>query len=114
MIGKFQLKPVWPVLFNLPSYVKLYVKMADYAGACHRAALCADPLGSNPPFELSLGRPPNGRVLKLSPDHFLTQFFRTLADTDAGCKMMLVRPVRFRLLPNVFVISRDTLVRQFF
>src|SRR5882672_9601263 len=23
--------------------------MADYAGACHRAALCADPVGSNPP-----------------------------------------------------------------
>jgi hypothetical protein len=24
-------------------------RMVDYAGACHRAALCADPLGSNPP-----------------------------------------------------------------
>src|SRR5271169_6691532 len=24
--------------------------MADYAGACHRAVLCADPVGSNPPL----------------------------------------------------------------
>ena len=27
--------------------------MANYAGACHRAALCADPLGSNPPYALA-------------------------------------------------------------
>ena len=26
--------------------------MADYAGACHWAAPCADPLGSNPAYEL--------------------------------------------------------------
>jgi hypothetical protein len=26
--------------------------MADYAGACHRAALCADPVGSNPSYAL--------------------------------------------------------------
>jgi hypothetical protein len=26
--------------------------MADYAGACHRAALCVDPVGSNPPYAL--------------------------------------------------------------
>jgi hypothetical protein len=88
--------------------------MADCAGACHRVALYAEPLGFNPPCELSLGGPPNGRVLKLPPDHFLTQFFRTLADTDAGCKMMLVCPIRFRLLPNVFVIPCDALVRQSF
>jgi hypothetical protein len=25
---------------------------ADYAGACHRAARCADPVGSNPPYVL--------------------------------------------------------------
>src|SRR6266581_7497042 len=25
--------------------------MADYAGACHRAAPCADPLGFNPPYK---------------------------------------------------------------
>jgi hypothetical protein len=28
-------------------------KAADYAVACHRAAPCADPLGSNPPHELA-------------------------------------------------------------
>src|SRR6266403_3227556 len=27
--------------------------MAGYAGACHRAALCADPVGSNPPYGLT-------------------------------------------------------------
>jgi hypothetical protein len=27
-------------------------KMAGYAGACHRAALCADLVGSNPPYGL--------------------------------------------------------------
>jgi len=26
--------------------------MAGYAGACHRAALRADPVGSNPPYAL--------------------------------------------------------------
>ena len=26
--------------------------MAGYAGACHRAALRADPMGSNPPYAL--------------------------------------------------------------
>jgi hypothetical protein len=25
-------------------------ELAGYAGACHRAALCADPLGSNPTY----------------------------------------------------------------
>jgi len=28
----------------------IYAKKAGYAGACHRAALCADPLGYNPPI----------------------------------------------------------------
>jgi hypothetical protein len=27
-------------------------EMAGYAGACHRAALCADPVNSNPPYGL--------------------------------------------------------------
>jgi hypothetical protein len=27
-------------------------EMAGYAGACHRAALCADQAGSNPPYVL--------------------------------------------------------------
>jgi hypothetical protein len=31
-------------------------KTAGYAGACHRAALCADPLGYNPPYALLLIR----------------------------------------------------------
>jgi hypothetical protein len=31
----------------------MIVKMAGYAGACHRAALCADSMGSNPPHALS-------------------------------------------------------------
>jgi hypothetical protein len=101
-IGKLQLKPVGRFRFSPPSHVKLYSQNADYA------------FGSNSPCQLSLGGPPDRRVLKLSPDHFLTQFFRTLANTDAGRKMMLVCPIRFRLLPDVFVISRDTLVRQFF
>src|ERR1700704_785646 len=30
--------------------------MADYAGACHRAALCADPLDSDPPCEPGASR----------------------------------------------------------
>jgi hypothetical protein len=34
-----------------PPFVR--AKEAGYAGACHRAALCADPLGYNPPFGLS-------------------------------------------------------------
>jgi hypothetical protein len=28
--------------------------MAGYAGACHRTALCADPVGSNPPSKTEL------------------------------------------------------------
>jgi polyphosphate glucokinase len=31
--------------------------VADYTGACHRAALCADPLGSDPPCELKPSDP---------------------------------------------------------
>jgi hypothetical protein len=27
-------------------------QVPDYAGACHRAAPCADPVGSNPPYGL--------------------------------------------------------------
>jgi hypothetical protein len=30
------------------------MKEAGYAGACHRAARCADPLGYNPPYALRL------------------------------------------------------------
>jgi len=29
------------------------MELADYAGACHRAALCADPVGSNPLYALT-------------------------------------------------------------
>jgi hypothetical protein len=37
-------------MFLLDTHVISELRRADYAGACHRAAHCADPVGFNPPY----------------------------------------------------------------
>jgi hypothetical protein len=63
----------------------LRFRTADYAGACHRAALCADPLGSNPPYRTDL------------PDRL---------PPTRGCQALFVKIFCFSEDPNHLYISR--------
>jgi hypothetical protein len=55
---------------------------ADYAGACHRAALCANPLGSNPPYELKRGT----TGLERCSDRPFTGIIGLNGCTEASCE----------------------------
>ena len=65
-------------------------------------------------LERALGRPINRRVMQPSPDHFVAQLICILPNRWASRKPMLIAPIRFCLLPNVFVEGEQPLVRHLF
>jgi hypothetical protein len=64
--------------------------------------------------EDGLGWPADRQGLQPSFDHFVAQPVGILAHCWTRCEVMLMRPIRFRLLPNVLVVARQSFVRQIF
>jgi hypothetical protein len=62
--------------------------MAGYAGACHRAELCADPVGSNPPHRLTSPQ----HVFHPTPGASRTAFQRAQPETIVMYNLTVTRP----------------------
>jgi hypothetical protein len=61
-----------------------------------------------------LGWPADRQGLQPSFDHFVAQSVGILAHRWTGCEVTLMRQIRFRLLPNVLVVERQSFVWQIF
>jgi hypothetical protein len=61
-----------------------------------------------------LGWPADRQGLQPSFGHFLAQPVGILAHCWTCCEVMLMRPIRFCLFPNVLVVARQSFVWQIF
>src|ERR1700676_4210011 len=69
-------------------------EMAAYAEPCHRAALCADPVGFNPPYALL--QPRTSRLKRITCAVHCHYFFVTLSSPPRASRVCSVAAVRGR------------------